>query len=287
MTSSFLMTSLLLSQPGREVQFGIFGMILRAGWMVKGVLLVLLFMSVMTWAIVFYKMRMFRRAQAEDRRFNQLFLRQQRLSVINEAADGLNFSPVASIFRAGYIELIRVSKRRTENPSSYPDDPSAISTEVFGIENISRAMSKASETELTRLERALPFLATTGATAPFIGLFGTVWGIMTAFREIGLAGSASLISVAPGISEALVATAGGLAAAIPAVVGYNYFIQRIRVMDNDMKTFTAFQEAALMAITRSPINILHLPQGEGRGEGNELGVFAIGYTAVGGTGNGR
>ena len=86
-------------------------------------------------------------------------------------------------------------------PISFTDDPSSISTEVFGIENISRAMSKASETELTRLEKALPFLATTGGTAPFIGLFGTVWGIMTAFRVIGLAGSASLVSVAPGISE--------------------------------------------------------------------------------------
>ncbi len=239
MTNFFLMAPLLLSQPGREVQFGVLGMVLRAGWMVRGVLLILLFMSVMTWAIVFYKLRMFRRAQMEDRRFNQLFLRQQRLSVIHDAAEGLDFSPVASIFRAGYIELIRVSKRRSENPATFSDDPSAISTEVFGIENISRAMSKSSETELTRLEKALPFLATTGGTAPFIGLFGTVWGIMTAFREIGLVGSASLISVAPGISEALVATAAGLAAAIPAVVGYNYFIQRIRIMDNDMKTFTA------------------------------------------------
>ena len=239
MINSFFLAPLLLSQPGQEVQFGVFGMVLRAGWMVKGVLLILLFMSMMTWAIIFYKLRMFKRAQAEDRRFNQLFLRQQRLSVIHEAADGLNLSPVASIFRAGYIELIRVSKCKSENPATFTDDPSSISTEVFGIENISRAMSKASETELTRLEKALPFLATTGGTAPFIGLFGTVWGIMTAFRVIGLAGSASLVSVAPGISEALVATAGGLAAAIPAVVGYNYFIQRIRILDNDMKTFTA------------------------------------------------
>ncbi|UCF32183.1 MAG: protein TolQ [bacterium] len=214
-------------------------MILRAGLMVKLVLLILMLMSVMAWAVIFYKWRMINRAQTENRRFHQLFLRQQRLSVINEGADGMQFSPVAAIFRTGYIELIRVSKRRSEHPTQFSEDPSAMTTEVFGIANITRAMSKATETELTRLEKALPFLATTGSTAPFIGLFGTVWGIMNAFRGIGLAGSASLISVAPGISEALVATAAGLAAAIPAVVGYNYFIQRIRILDNEMKTFSA------------------------------------------------
>lgn len=230
---------LVIGQAGAEVELGVFSMILRAGLMVKGVMLILLLMSVMTWAVIFYKWRMFGRAHSENERFHQLFLRQQKLSIIHEGADDLTFSPVASIFRAGYIELIRVSKKRTEHSGQFPDDPASISTEVFGMENISRAMSKASETELTRLEKALPFLATTGATAPFIGLFGTVWGIMNAFRGIGLAGSASLISVAPGISEALVATAGGLAAAIPAVVGYNFFIQKMRVLDNDMKTFTA------------------------------------------------
>ncbi len=230
---------IVIGQAGAEVELGVFSMILRAGLMVKGVMLILLLMSVMTWAVIFYKWRMFGRAQSENERFHQLFLRQQKLSIIHEGADDLTFSPVASIFRAGYIELIRVSKKRTEHSGQFPEDPASISTEVFGIENLSRAMSKTSETELTRLEKALPFLATTGATAPFIGLFGTVWGIMNAFRGIGLAGSASLISVAPGISEALVATAGGLAAAIPAVVGYNYFIQKIRLLDNDMKTFTA------------------------------------------------
>jgi biopolymer transport protein TolQ len=232
-------TTIILGQVGGEVELGVFSMILRAGLMVKLVLLILMLMSVMAWAVIFYKWRMVNRADAENRRFHQLFLRQQRLSVINEGADDMNFSPVAAIFRAGYIELIRVSKRRSEKPSAFPEDPAAMTTEVFGMANISRAMSKASETELTRLEKALPFLATTGSTAPFIGLFGTVWGIMNAFRGIGLAGSASLISVAPGISEALVATAAGLAAAIPAVVGYNYFIQRIRVLDNEMKTFSA------------------------------------------------
>ncbi|MGD8353720.1 MAG: protein TolQ [Pseudomonadota bacterium] len=226
-------------QIGSEVELGVFSMIARSGVVVKIVLIALLLMSVMTWAIIFYKWRMFKQAARENLRFHNLFLHQQRLSVIHEGAENMTFSPVASIFRAGYIELVRVSRSRKQQPASFPEEPAGLLKETVGTENISRALSKAAETELTRLERALPFLATTGSTAPFIGLFGTVWGIMNAFRGIGLAGSASLISVAPGISEALVATAAGLAAAIPAVVGYNYFIQKIRILDNDMRTFTA------------------------------------------------
>ena len=235
-----IIIQLATSQIGHEVELGVLSMILRAGPVVQLVLLSLLLMSVMTWAIIFYKWRMFRQAETENRRFHNLFLHQQRLSTIHEGAEDMTFSPVASIFRAGYIELVRVSRARKQQAADYvPEEPGGLIKEVDGTENISRALSKAAETELTRLERALPFLATTGSTAPFIGLFGTVWGIMNAFRSIGLAGSASLISVAPGISEALVATAAGLAAAIPAVVGYNYFIQKIRVLDNDMSTFTA------------------------------------------------
>lgn len=225
-------------QIGSEVELGVFSMIARSGLVVQAVLITLLLMSVMTWAIIFYKWRMFRQAERENQRFHNLFLRQQRLSVIHEGTENMTFSPVASIFRAGYIELVRVSRSR-QQPRDVPEEPGVLVKDVAGTENISRALSKAAETELTRLEKALPFLATTGSTAPFIGLFGTVWGIMNAFRSIGLAGSASLISVAPGISEALVATAAGLAAAIPAVVGYNYFIQKIRILDNDMRTFSA------------------------------------------------
>lgn len=238
MTDLLFVLQLSTAQIGSEVELGVFSMIARSGFVVQLVLITLLFMSVMTWAIIFYKWRMFRQAERENHRFHKLFLHQQRLSLIHEGADNMTFSPVASIFRAGYIELVRVSRSR-QQPRNFPEEPAGLIKEVDGTENISRALSKAAETELTRLEKALPFLATTGSTAPFIGLFGTVWGIMNAFRGIGLSGSASLISVAPGISEALVATAAGLAAAIPAVVGYNYFIQRMRILDNDMRTFTA------------------------------------------------
>jgi len=238
-TFEMIMARIATGQLGNEVELGVFSMVARAGFVVQLVLITLLFMSVMTWAIIFYKWRMFRQAERENHRFHNLFLNQQRLSLIHEGAENMTFSPVASIFRAGYIELVRVSRSRQQQPQNFPVEPAGLIKEVAGTENISRALSKAAETELTRLEKALPFLATTGSTAPFIGLFGTVWGIMNAFRSIGLAGSASLISVAPGISEALVATAAGLAAAIPAVVGYNFFIQKIRVLDNDMGTFTA------------------------------------------------
>ncbi len=234
-----ILVMLSMAQIAREVELGVFTMIMRSGLLVQLVLAVLLLMSVMTWAIIFYKWRMFKQAASENHRFHDLFVKQQRLSLIHEGSENMNFSPVAGIFRAGYIELMRISKIKEQNPHESSRDPGGISTQVYGVDNISRALSKATQTELSRMGRALPFLATTGSTAPFIGLFGTVWGIMNAFRGIGLAGSASLVSVAPGISEALVATAAGLAAAIPAVVGYNYFVQRIRILDNDMKTFSA------------------------------------------------
>jgi biopolymer transport protein TolQ len=117
-------------------------------------------------------------------------------------------------------------------------DPSIISTDLGGIDNIARSLRRATTSEITRLEKYLTFLATTGATAPFIGLFGTVWGIMSAFKKIGESGSASLSVVAPGIAEALIATAIGLVAAIPAVMGYNHFQHKIKVLISEMDSFS-------------------------------------------------
>jgi biopolymer transport protein TolQ len=118
------------------------------------------------------------------------------------------------------------------------EEPEVISTELGGIDNIARALRRATNSEITRLEKYLTFLATTGSTAPFIGLFGTVWGIMTSFKGIGETGSASLAVVAPGIAEALIATAIGLVAAIPAVIGYNHFQYKIRVLIGEMDNFS-------------------------------------------------
>ena len=148
---------------------GVFSMIARSGLVVQLVLLILLLMSVMTWAIIFYKWRMFRQAERENHRFHNLFLHQQRLSLIHEGAENMTFSPVASIFRAGYIELVRVSRSRQQQPRNLSEEPAGLIKEVSGTENISRALSKAAETELTRLERPCPFLPQRAVQLPLSG----------------------------------------------------------------------------------------------------------------------
>ena len=139
-----LWAQIVVGQIGREVELGVFSMIVRSGLVVQLVLVILLLMSVMTWAIIFYKWRMFRQAERENHRFHNLFLHQQRLSVIHEGAENMTFSPVASIFRAGYIELVRVSRIR-QQPRSLPEEPTGLLKEMGGTENISRALSKAAE----------------------------------------------------------------------------------------------------------------------------------------------
>jgi biopolymer transport protein TolQ len=138
------------------------------------------------------------------------------------------------VFRAGFVELAKLRKRRAEAGG----DASAPETHIGDIESIERSLARARTMAVTEMENKVPFLATTASSAPFIGLFGTVWGIMNSFRNIGAKGAANLATVAPGIAEALVATAIGLVAAIPAVMGYNYLSRRIRVISAEMETFT-------------------------------------------------
>ena len=152
----------------------------------------------------------------------------------------LDGSPVARIFRIGYAEL------RKLNPSGKPGEggmsegeKKSSKYEFSGSANVKRALRRAINTEMTRLTQMVPFLATTGNTTPFIGLFGTVWGIMNSFHGIGQRGSASLAVVAPGISEALIATAAGLGVAIPAVIAFNHFMQKIRVIETELHSFSA------------------------------------------------
>ena len=145
-------------------------------------------------------------------------------------------SPIAQVFRAGYQELMRLTRARKQT-TSVEGEP--LNNEEGGIENIERAMRRAMRLQTTRLERALIFLATTASTAPFVGLFGTVWGIMDAFRGLAVTKTSSIQAVAPGIAEALIATAVGLSAAIPAVMAYNYFSRQIRVLAADMENFVA------------------------------------------------
>jgi biopolymer transport protein TolQ len=219
---------------------GIVDLILYSGPVVKFVLLILVFFSVLSWAIIFSKFRLIRKADQGSREFLRIFWEGKQLSGIFAESKELRHSPTAEVFRAGYVELTKLSQAKV-NPeaSRKASDPSAFNLELSGVENITRAMRQALTTELTKLERALGFLATTGSTTPFIGLFGTVWGIMDAFRGIGMRGSATLAVVAPGISEALIATAAGLAAAIPAVVAYNYYINRLKVLSAEMENFAS------------------------------------------------
>jgi biopolymer transport protein TolQ len=215
-------------------------LVLYSGPMVKIVLLILLFFSIFSWAIIFSKLRLIKRADRESRTFLRIFWEGKQLSSIFMDSKKLRNSPTAEVFRAGYVELNKLSQVQSDpdNPRKV-SDPATPNVELSGVDNINRAMRQASTSELTKLERGLGFLATTGSTTPFIGLFGTVWGIMDAFRGIGVRGSATLAVVAPGISEALIATAAGLAAAIPAVVAYNYYIHRIKVLSAEMENFSA------------------------------------------------
>ena len=203
------------------------------GLVVKIVLIILLYFSVVSWTIIFFKVLQVYRANSDSERFLEFFWKTKQFDLIYAQLDRFVNSPLTILFNEGYDEL----KKLTEK-GDHPDEPSGISTDLGGIDNITRALRRATTSEITRLEKYLTFLATTGSTAPFIGLFGTVWGIMTAFKGIGETGSASLSVVAPGIAEALIATAIGLVAAIPAVMGYNHFQNKIKVLIAEMDSFS-------------------------------------------------
>ncbi len=234
------MGQLLPGGTGSGFRGSVVDLVLYSGPVVKIVLVILLFFSIFSWAIIFSKLLLIRRADRESREFLRIFWEGKQLSSIFADSKKLRYSPTAEVFRAGYVELNKLSQAKSPPDSSKKvNDPTALNIELGGVDNINRAMRQATTSALTKLERALGFLATTGSTTPFIGLFGTVWGIMDAFRGIGMRGSATLAVVAPGISEALIATAAGLAAAIPAVVAYNYYINRIKVLSAEMENFSA------------------------------------------------
>jgi biopolymer transport protein TolQ len=207
-------------------------LISATGLVVKLVLLILIGFSLLSWAIIFLKFRVIYRAISDSQQFQHFFWNKRRLDAINKNLGDFPNAPTAALFRDGYQELMRNQR------DAGAEEPAAFSADMGHAENVARALRRATTQETQRLERYLPFLATTGSTAPFIGLFGTVWGIMDSFHEIGKTGSASLAVVAPGISEALVATAIGLVAAIPAVVAYNHFISTVNVLTGDMDSFS-------------------------------------------------
>ena len=215
--------------------FNIFEMMLHASFMVQFVLLSLIFFSITSWAIIFIKYRYLKKALNESLLFTDFFWKKRDFSEAYAQSKKLRISPVAKVFRAGYIEFKRLEPQSHANRDPKTPIPSF---EFPALTSVERALQRGISSESSKMNQLVPFLATTGNTTPFIGLFGTVWGIMNSFHGIGQTGAASLAVVAPGISEALVATAVGLGAAIPAVIAFNYFTQKIRTIESEMSNFS-------------------------------------------------
>lgn len=208
---------------------GVLELLQRAGFVARLVLLALVVFSLVSWAIIVYKGFALRRARTDSLTFLQIFRKSTKFSEVNAVCTQLRASPLVGVFQAGYLEL----NQQVRGGAS----PSAARPTVRSFESLSRALVRAATVEATRLDRRVSFLATTASVTPFVGLFGTVWGIMNAFGDIGRMGSANLAVVAPGISEALITTAAGLAAAIPAAVFYNFYNSRIKVLSSMMDDF--------------------------------------------------
>jgi len=203
--------------------------VLQASPIVQITLLLLVVLSVVCWAVGITKSRQFKKIGDHNELFLAHFWKASSLDHLYEQIDQYNSSTLARVYRAAYLEL----KKLAEASSQQSQKP-----QLSGSDNLERVIRKSVENEVSALESRLNWLATTGSTGPFIGLFGTVWGIMGSFHKIGATGNASLAVVAPGISEALVATAIGLAAAIPAVMMYNHFVSRIRKEEIELNNFT-------------------------------------------------
>jgi biopolymer transport protein TolQ len=228
------MIHVLMQAGGEGDRLDIISLIAHAGAVPKAVLGLLGFMSLISWFVIGSKWMYLSRAYRRSIKFVEKFWDSSLDQMWKEAQEAPP-SPVSEVFRAGYLELMKLRKRHAQGPEGAK---SAEEAGLGDIESLERALSRARTMAITEMENKVPFLATTASAAPFIGLFGTVWGIMNSFRNIGAKGAANLATVAPGIAEALVATAIGLVAAIPAVMGYNYLSRRIRVISAEMETFT-------------------------------------------------
>lgn len=218
---------------------GVFQMVMGAGLVVKLVLLTLLGFSATSWAIIIIKFRLISRAHKESVAFVDSFWKSRNLADAYSKARQLNESSVARVFRIAYMELKRLTSSGGASENLMDKNGGTSLDTRSGSEYIKRTLRRATSEEVTRMTQLIPFLATAGSTAPFIGLFGTVWGIMNSFQGIAQKGSANLAVVAPGIAEALIATAVGLAVAIPSVIAFNYFSQKVRIIDSDLKSFSA------------------------------------------------
>ena len=227
------MIHVLMQAGGAGDKLDIISLIVHAGAVPKAVLGLLALMSMISWYVIGAKFMYLARAYRRSVHFVEKFW-DSSLDDMWREAENAPPSPVSEVFRAGYLELVKLRKKRAQLQAPSQTDEGGLGD----IESVERSLSRARTMAITEMENKVPFLATTASAAPFIGLFGTVWGIMNSFRNIGAKGAANLATVAPGIAEALVATAIGLVAAIPAVMGYNYLSRRIRVISAEMETFT-------------------------------------------------
>ena len=210
---------------------GIFGLFLESGWMGKMVMAILLCFSIVSWAMILLKYQYLRKAEKETVAFLQVFRKTKNSAELIASAGAMQYSPVAALFLEGNREAEAIVK-------SLPDGKVSESDRPLIQEEIERSLQITSQDEVVYLERYLAFLGTTGTVGPLLGLFGTVWGIMDAFYGIGLKGSGDIGALAPGLAEALINTTGGLFVAIPAVIAYNYFGEKIKDMATRMDSFS-------------------------------------------------
>ena len=228
------------SEESLEVGSGILTLVFRGSIPTQAVLLILIIFSIVSWAVIALKLRQFYSVDAQTSSFVEVFHRSSKFSEVQSVCKSLSHSPLAGVFQAGYVELNAQLRQSDDSVNSGNDDPTESSGRpvLRSFDALDRALLRAATAEVTKLERRVPFLATTASITPFIGLLGTVWGIILAFQGIGETGSTSLAVVAPGIAEALVATAAGLFAAIPAVYFYNHLTQKVKEMASAMDDFS-------------------------------------------------
>jgi biopolymer transport protein TolQ len=233
--NNIFMSSVALAAPASAkvgVKAGVLDGVLNAGPMVQLLLLVMISLSVISWAIIFTKYKQYKLFETANSAFSDRFWKATSLEHVFERVADYPHSNLARVFKAAFVELQRIADSALGKSGE-----GEATMRLSGLDNLERTLRKSIDAEVSQAEARLNFLATTGSTAPFIGLLGTVVGIMTSFSHIAASGSASLAVVAPGISEALFSTAVGLFAALPAVAAYNYYVSQVRKIEMDLNSF--------------------------------------------------
>jgi biopolymer transport protein TolQ len=223
---------------GGAIDTDLFSLIMAMDPVAMGTMAVLLLFSIISWAIIFEKWRAISSAKSKARAFLNVFRKSTRFSEVQQQCQKIKGGPMVGMFQAGYSELRYQLNASMESMVEGAKTVVRGRAKISNLEGVNRALQRAQSVEINKLERSLNFLATTAGATPFIGLFGTVWGVIRAFQDIGAAGSTSLATVAPGIADALIVTATGLFAAIPALIGYNSLLNKIKVLASEMDDFS-------------------------------------------------